>query len=285
MMTTSKNSFPLQPMINRKAAMSRLTQAFSGLAYGLLVIIVVALSQTSSYAGGRRLVPSDGLQIHVVNQGDLDTQARIDADGTIVFPYAGRIKAAGLTEDQLASKIKSALAKAAIVKDPQVIVSTTSFGTQIAVTGGVRAPAVFSVDRPTTVTEALARAGGLVEGATKVVIKRRTGKGYSVSTVNANDLLSGKSTLYVENGDEIFVKEPTVFFLYGYVGKPGRYPLLDSTSVQEALAAGGGVTEMGSDWRIEVKRRRENGELIEKSISLDEFVHPNDIIIVNERIF
>ena len=249
------------------------------------VVFLLAFAATSSYAGGRPLVPSDGLQIHVVNQSDLDTQARIGEDGTIVFPYAGRIKAAGLTEDQLAAKIRAALSKAAIVKDPQVIVSTTSFGTQISVTGAVRAPSVFSVDRPTTVTEALARAGGLVEGATQLVIRHRTGKGFTVNTVDAKNLLTGSQTLYVQNGDEIFVKAPTVFFLYGFVGRPGRYPLLDPMSVQEALADGGGVTEMGSDWRIEVKRRRANGELVQRSISLDEVVRPGDIIIVNERIF
>ena len=222
-----------------------------------LLLATVLLTLLTTYgvaeAGGRRLVPSDGLQIHVVNQGDLDTQTRIDADGTIVFPYAGRIRAAGLTEDQLASKIKDALAKAAIVKDPQVIVSTTSFGTQIAVTGAVRAPSVFSVDRPTTLTEALTRAGGLVEGAQKITIKHRTAKGWTVSYANAKDLFSGRTTLFVQNGDEVYVTEPAVFFLYGYVGKPGRYPITDALSVQEALAAGGGITEMGSDWRMQVK--------------------------------
>ena len=158
------------------------------LVLAVIALVAVALAQSDAWAGGRQLVPSDGLQIHVVNQGDLDTQTRIGADGTIVFPYAGRIKAAGLTEDQLASKIKDALAKAAIVKDPQVIVSTTSFGTQVAVSGAVRAPSVFAVDRPTTLTEALTRAGGLVEGAEKITIKHRTAKGWTISTANAKDL-------------------------------------------------------------------------------------------------
>ena len=255
------------------------------LVFAVIALLAVALAQSDAWAGGRQLVPSDGLQIHVVNQGDLDTQTRIGADGTIVFPYAGRIKAAGLTEDQLASKIKDALAKAAIVKDPQVIVSTTSFGTQIAVTGAVRAPSVFAVDRPTTLTEALTRAGGLVEGAEKITIKHRTAKGWTISTANAKDLFSGRTTIFVQNGDEVYVTEPSVFFLYGYVGRPGRYPITDALSVQQALAAGGGITEMGSDWRMQVKRRRSDGELVEKSITLDEMVRPNDIIIVNERIF
>src|SRR5574337_903459 len=52
-------------------------------------------------AGGRVLARQDVLSIKVVNQPDMDTTTRVETDGTINFPYVGRIRAAGVSEDQL----------------------------------------------------------------------------------------------------------------------------------------------------------------------------------------
>ena len=56
-------------------------------------------------------------------------------------------------------------------------------------------------------------------------------------------------------------------------------------SVQQALSAGGGIAPLGSDWRLQIKRKMPNGQTMEKSATLDEEVLPNDTIVVNERIF
>ena len=51
--------------------------------------------------GGRVLTTSDVVAIRIVDHPELDTTARIEPDGTINFPYVGRVKAAGRTEDDL----------------------------------------------------------------------------------------------------------------------------------------------------------------------------------------
>ena len=169
---------------------------------GALLLLVLAAG--FAFAAGRQLVASDMVQIKVVGQSDLDVQARIATDGTITYPYLGRVRAAGLTEDELAEQIKQGLVKAAIIKRPQVIVSTVEAG---------------------------------------------------------------------------------VYYLYGYVNKSGQYPLLRQMTVQQALAAGGGIAPLGSEWRIQIKRRMPDGQVMEKSAKLDEDVEPNDTIVVNERFF
>jgi polysaccharide export outer membrane protein len=58
-----------------------------------------------------------------------------------------------------------------------------------------------------------------------------------------------------------------------------------SLSVQQAIAAGGGVGPLGSDWRIEIRRRLPNGTVADQPASLDDEVQPNDTIVVNERLF
>ena len=75
-----------------------------------------AVAVTTANAAGRRVAPSDVIQIHTLNQPDLDTQVRVAPDGTISFPYVGRFRAAGLTEDEVAARIRKALASAGIVK-------------------------------------------------------------------------------------------------------------------------------------------------------------------------
>jgi protein involved in polysaccharide export with SLBB domain len=68
--------------------------------------------------GGRVLTPMDVVTIRIVGAPDLDTTARVEEDGTIAFPYLGRIKAAGLTESELAQRIERGLIQRKILADP-----------------------------------------------------------------------------------------------------------------------------------------------------------------------
>lgn len=254
-----------------------------------IVLVLLASNQLSLAAGGRRLVSSDVVRIKVVNQPDLDNEIRIEPDGTISFPYAGRIRAAGLTEDELAARIKSALEGGGIVKTAQVLVSVSSFGAQVSVLGAVTTPGVFPLDRPTTLNQVLSRAGGLSPGAgSTVVIRRPSGKGTQITRLDAKAAISGKTNegnTYVQNNDEIYIEDANVYYLYGYVNKPGQYTMARRMTVQQALAAGGGRSELGSDWRINIKRRLPDGKIVESPVSLDDDVEPNDVIVVNERFF
>lgn len=68
-------------------------------------LFLAAAGAPPAEAGGRVLGPMDTISIRIVNELDLDATTRVEPDGTINFPYVGRIKAAGLTEDQLARVI------------------------------------------------------------------------------------------------------------------------------------------------------------------------------------
>ena len=162
------------------------------------------LALDAANAAGRHLVASDVLQIKVVGQSELDTQVRISNDGTINFPYLGRITAAGLGEDELGERIKQGLARAGIVKRAQVLVTTVEAG---------------------------------------------------------------------------------VYYLYGFVNKPGQYPLMRQMNVQQALSAGGGIAPLGSDWRLQIKRKMPNGQIMEKSTLSTKRFCPTTPSSSNERIF
>ena len=69
-------------------------------------------------AGGRVLTAMDVVSIRIVDHPELDTTRRIEPDGTINFPYLGRVKAAGRTEDDLARAIERGLIERKIIAAP-----------------------------------------------------------------------------------------------------------------------------------------------------------------------
>jgi protein involved in polysaccharide export with SLBB domain len=58
----------------------------------LAAFLVATVSMTMANAASRRVAASDVIQIHILNQPDLDTQVRVAPDGTISLPYVGRIR-------------------------------------------------------------------------------------------------------------------------------------------------------------------------------------------------
>jgi polysaccharide export outer membrane protein len=81
-------------------------------------LLMALICAAPALAGGRALTPMDVVTIRIVAAPDLDTTARVDPDGTIAFPYLGRIRAAGLTEDQLAEQIERGLIARKILAGP-----------------------------------------------------------------------------------------------------------------------------------------------------------------------
>ncbi len=250
--------------------------------------LAAAVAVGQACAEGRVLTPSDVLAIKVVGQPDLDTTTRVELDGTINFPYVGRVKAAGLSEDALARLIERRLAARQIVTEPHVLIEITNFGTQASVQGQVGAPGIYTIDRTTTLTQLLARAGGLRETGGTVILRRKGAHGIVTTRYNGRDLITGKidgANILIRNDDEVFVELTPFFYVYGYVGHAGEFPLLRPLTVQQALSIAGGLAPLGSESRMWVKRKAADGQMEEMPVSLDDQVEPNDTIIVNERIF
>jgi protein involved in polysaccharide export with SLBB domain len=87
-------------------------------ALGLGVLCFMAIGVPTARSGGRVLTTSDVVAIRIVDHSELDTTTRVEPDGTINFPYVGRIKAAGRTEDDLASYVGRRLVELKILAGP-----------------------------------------------------------------------------------------------------------------------------------------------------------------------
>jgi polysaccharide export outer membrane protein len=255
----------------------------------VVALVCFVLAGGAAYAaGGRLLTKSDVVTIKVVSQPDLDTTSRVELDGTVQFPYVGRIRAAGLTEDQLARDVERRLASRQIVNDPHVLVEIANFGSEVSVQGQVGAPGLYTIDRTTTLAQILARAGGLRDTGATVVLQRQGPHGRVVRSFSGPEIVSGKvngAHILVQNNDEIYVELAPFYYVYGYVGRTGEYPLIRPLTVQQAIAIAGGLATLGTDWRLKIKRRAADGQTEEVPASLDDQVQGGDTIIVNERLF
>ena len=53
----------------------------------------------------------------------------------------------------------------------------------------------------------------------------------------------------------------------------------------QALSVAGGLTERGSDKRVQIKRKQRNGALETVQAELNSTIWPDDVIYVKERLF
>jgi len=74
------------------------------------------------------------------------------------------------------------------------------------------------------------------------------------------------------------------FFIFGAVNSPGGYPFQPGLSVRQAVALAGGFTERASRNRIEVVRDSDSSRN-ERSIGLNDAIHPGDTVTVRESFF
>lgn len=101
------------------------------------------------------------LMTGVTNNSSNNPVISVQIDGTIFFPYVGRLKVEGLTLDETQEAITARLSR--YVKNPQVTVQVSKFRNRNAfVLGEVKAPGMQPLtDKPLSLMEAISSAGGI----------------------------------------------------------------------------------------------------------------------------
>jgi polysaccharide export outer membrane protein len=99
------------------------------------------------------------------------------------------------------------------------------------------------------------------------------------------DVQTGASeNIQLRDGDTVFVPRAATFFVLGEVRAPGTFSILEPTTVLQALALAGGLTERGSDRRVRIIRFVD-GRKTELKAKLDELVRAGDTVVVGQRLF
>jgi len=117
----------------------------------------------------------DVIAIEVFDVKELSREVRVSQTGSIGIPLVPvRLHVGGLTEIQTEQKIAEVLEANGLVSHPQVSVSVKERKSKpITVVGAVQHSLVYQADRPVTILEVLAEAGGIANDAGDTVIVTR----------------------------------------------------------------------------------------------------------------
>ncbi len=135
-----------------------------------------ALSSTARTAPHDYVIGNgDVIDIDVFDVKELSREVRVSQTGSIGLPLVPvRLRVAGLTEIQAEQKIAEVLEANGLVSHPQVSVNVKERRSKpITVVGAVAHALVYQADRPVTILEVLAEAGGIANDAGDTVIVTR----------------------------------------------------------------------------------------------------------------
>ena len=193
----------------------------------------------------------------------------VGEDGNIFYPYAGIIKAAGKTVEEIRDILTHKLS--VYVEQVQLDVRVTSYRSQrVYVVGQVATPGIQAVkDIPLTVLEAINSAGGLTpQSDSRNIILTRNGKTYKVNLLALYEGGDIRQNVPLQGGDVLNVpdREFNKIFVFGDTtsgttgtgsgAPPGGSNSTRSKSIYmsngrmtlvEALSDAGGMTQELSD--------------------------------------
>ena len=155
-----------------------------------------------------RISQQDILQISVFQVNDLNSAVQVSQDGSITLPLIGKVQVAGRTiyetEQIIAGKLRQKY-----LQSPQVSVSVKTYGKRLTISGAVGSPKVLADDGNTTLSQAIANAGGVsdIGNSDRVHVARSRDQHVQDEVYNLDDIQAGKVSDPLLHGGDIVVVE------------------------------------------------------------------------------
>jgi len=207
------------------------------------------------------LGPDDLLDIAGPELGDVANKpVRIDSDGNIQVPPAGRVHVGGLTVEQSEVELDKVLS--VFIRQPEVAVTVRELRSQpVSILGAVNTPGVHQIQGHKTLLEMLSMAGGIrPDAGYSIRITRQLDWGciplpgaaldasgqFSVAEVNLQKIMEAKNpeeNIQIFPHDVISVPKAEMVYVIGEVRRSGGFVLGEhqSISVLQALALAEGL--------------------------------------------
>ena len=153
--------------------------------------------------------PNDLLEIFVWKEPDLTRKVLVRPDGRISFPLVQDLMAAGITPPELKDAVQRRLSE--FLTEPEVTIIVEAIRSyKVYVLGKVQNPGGIDVEKPITVLQALALAGGFADFADEndMTIIRSLGNKNLTFEFKYNDVIRGKKpeqNITLRSGDVVVV--------------------------------------------------------------------------------
>jgi len=249
--------------------------------------------------GGYRVGVGDLVEITTFQQEEVSGEFLVEETGAVTFPLLGSVPVAGKTAGEIADLLETLLEKDFYV-DVQLKVEVKKYASQaVTLLGEVQVPGTYYLERRTTITQLLAKAGGLKPTAGPILELRRSAAdgetdGPTVMVFSTVRILTGEEgrDVVLEAGDVLSVSAKKLYFVTGEVARPGRYEISLGMTLMQAISEAGGMAKFASQ-AIEL-HREVDGEKQILSFDLshirkgrigDPPILPGDVIIVKRRFF
>lgn len=262
-------------------------------------------AQVPSWQTRYTLGPGDTLNFSVYDREDLArNDVQIAPDGTVSYLQAVAVRAQGLTLDQLRTRIEEELSR--YQKNVKVIISPSGIASKdFSIIGRVKKPGSFTLDRPTSVLEAIALAEGIQTGSVRGAafeladfersFVARKGKKLNVDLARLYYEGDFSQNAYLEPDDYIYVASSldNEIYVLGEVLEPGRRKMPVKLTLAQAIGEAGGFADTAYQIRVLLIRgsihapetRIINVKDILQGKEKDITLENKDIIFVNKRPF
>jgi polysaccharide export outer membrane protein len=241
---------------------------------------VISVSIFEAAAGGLFIPAEAG--VRPGNFVQLPNQL-VDVAGNISVPYAGAVRAAGRTPNEIQRDIVKAIGNRAI--EPQAIVALITQNTSlISVLGDVNTPSRLQANAAgERLLDVISRAGGPKgPGYETWVTLERKGKR---ATVPFGALVyQPDNNVWVHPEDTVYVyREPQVFLAFGASGQQGQFPFnMWKIYLTQAMGIAGGLLDTQAEPAGVYVYRREPRELAERlGVDCSKFVGPLVPVVYN----
>ena len=262
-------------------------------------------SQAGQWQKHLTLGPGDILNFGLYGEPELTrADVAIGPDGRVSFLEAQDIVATGLTIDELRDKLDQELGK--YRRAPRTLVTPVAFRSKkYYMLGKIAVKGVYTLDRPITVLEAIARARGIENGLVDRNIVdladysrsflARGGKRYPLNFEKLFQSGDLSQNLGIEPGDYVYLASTGVGEVYvvGQIRLPGVVTYTPNLTIMQAITGRSGYTDRAYKSRVLVvrgsldqpRKYAVDTHAILDAKATDFSLKPGDIIYVSSRPF
>ena len=220
------------------------------------------------------LAPNDQILVRVPQEEQINERPfRVDSEGFVTLPVAGRIRAEGLTVQALEAQVATKLRE--YIRDPLVSITVVQYRSEpVFFVGAFRAPGIYPLQGRRTLVEMMAAVGGVLPNASRRIrVTRRAEAGpiplaqavtdpekktstIEVSMASLTENINPEEDLILLPYDIVNVEMAERVYVTGEVARASAIQLgeRESISVLQALTEAGGFTATAKRDKVVILR-------------------------------